>query len=189
MTAIRDRYMYLRPVVPADYPNLYEWSRTAGIGDRWRFHGQMPSYDDFVGTLFLGILEHKVVVTRADDKAVGLLTAYNADHRSGTCFLSAVSSPEFLSKGLVPLGAAVFTDSIFDSWPMRQIYLEIFSYNLPVLNSVLARIAKEEACLKDDLFWEDAYYDRLIFSIERQRWCEEIRPLLTADSAMLRKLT
>jgi RimJ/RimL family protein N-acetyltransferase len=189
MTAIRDRYMYLRPIVPDDFANLYEWSATSGIGDRWRFHGEMPSYDRFVETLFFGVLEHKVVVTRADNKAVGVLTAYNADHRSGTCYLSAVSSPAFLSKGLVPLGAAVFADSIFDSWPMRHIYLEIFSYNLPVLNSVLVRIAKEEACLKDDLFWDDAYYDRLIFSIERERWCEEVRPLLIADAATLRTLT
>src|SRR4051812_42558946 len=108
MTALRDRYIHLRAIVPDDFPVIYKWCETSGIGDRWRFHGDAPSFDEFVQTLFLGVLEHQVVVTKADNKAIGVVTAYNADHRSGTCFLSAISSPEYLAKGLVPLGVAIF---------------------------------------------------------------------------------
>jgi RimJ/RimL family protein N-acetyltransferase len=183
--SLSERYVHLRPIVPGDYQRIYDWTKVPGVGDCWRYHSAAPPPHRFIETLFQGLLEHCVIVKPSTAEPIGLVSAYNPDLRSGTCFVSLMSAPEWLSRGVTVVGAGAFIDRMFLDWPMRKIYLEVFSYNLSRLGRIAPRIGRLEATFKEDLLWNGEWHDRLIYAVDRQSWCREWRDVIHGPTSNL----
>jgi RimJ/RimL family protein N-acetyltransferase len=171
MRSTTDGRVALRAVVPDDYERLYQWASTPGTGDRWRFPNVVPSYDDFVAQLWAGVLEQAMACSATTGEPMGLLTAYNADLRSGSCYVALVQDPQFRHSGALLVGAGLFLNELFGDWgTLRFVRVEYFSYNESVFGRLLTTVAELDGVLRDDLLWDGVLYDRILGSISREAW-------------------
>ncbi len=160
----------LRPVVPQDLPDIYRWVVTPGLGDRWRYQDHIPDLDGFVKGFHLGALDQRLVLPAEHGVPAGLVTAYNANHRSGTCYVAALSSVPGRLSPTLGLGVGYFVESLFREWRFRKVYAEVYSYNQGPIAAILKRVGSCEAVLRRDLRWGDDYFDRHILSVTAAQW-------------------
>ena len=127
------RWVTLRPVRPADYDLIRAAELSDDLGVRWRHAGSTPSPEAFAHSLWAGVLAQFLVVGSADQRMLGLVSAYDPDLRSGTCsvgFARFVAGGE-ASPGLVE-GVLLLADHLFSHWPFRKLYGETTEFNLPM---------------------------------------------------------
>jgi RimJ/RimL family protein N-acetyltransferase len=158
----------LRALWPGDYDALYIMSKVPGVGDRWRFHDHAPSFDEFVETLWTGVLEQSVI--HADDSIVGLVSAYAPDLRNGACQIGLVTAPDFLQQPHALYGAGQFISRLFRDWPLRLLHFQVYGYNYAALGPALSRFAQLSGRLRDDLRWRGELHDQYIFTVTREAW-------------------
>ena len=139
---------------------------------RWRLHGGHPSPHDFIDQLWNGLLVMFVVEKIQDGSAIGILSAYHADHRNGHCRVAGARlnldgsmDTSFMS------GLAIFFDYLFAGWPFRKLYLETPEFNLAQFASAVDRgLLAVEARLADAVFLLDRYWDVLFLVVTRDMW-------------------
>ncbi|MHB8245758.1 MAG: GNAT family N-acetyltransferase [Acidimicrobiales bacterium] len=158
---------HLRPLLPAYYADLYELSLQDEIVLRWRNRGQIPPYEAFVQSLHSGVLAQFVVATAQDNRLRGLVVAYNANHRDGTISLGAIGKPG--SGPLVVEGVLLLARYVLAYWPFRILHLEVADYNVGQFASAIRDgLLVEEGRLRDAIFFDGGYWDRVILSIARE---------------------
>ena len=167
----------LRAVAPDDMEPLYAWLTESDVADRWRYHGRRPAFDEFVNDLWFGVHEQDLIISRESGERIGLVSAYNADMRSGTCYVALVSAPSYTGSGLAVEGMVLFTANLFREWPFRKVHFEVYGYNDELVRG-LAKRTTLEARLIDDLRWQDAFHDRYIFTADRDQWLDSYWPTL-----------
>jgi RimJ/RimL family protein N-acetyltransferase/acyl carrier protein len=160
----------IRPVLPNDRQRLYEWTIHPNNCVRWRFRGGIPDPTEFERSLDAGVLVQFITTRKETVEAVGLVTAYNANHRDGHVFVSALCDPRYQSSGLLIEGFALLIDYLFLNWPFRKIYLESMEFNLGQYANSLGRLLIEEGRLKDHVFYDDRYWDLVTAALYRADW-------------------
>lgn len=177
------RHVQLRPVTQADY----HWLRIAELAEdvapRWRHRGATPGPEAWAGTLWAAVLAQFIVVPVGEPaQALGMVSLHDVDlrnrtgHFSASTFLPATPSPAFL------MGAALFVDYIFSYWNLRKLYLEVVEFNLPQFASEVGRTVEIEARLRDFVYFNGRYWDKLILAITRERWMEQGHPVALLES-------
>ena len=155
-------------------PQDLDWLRAAETGEflafRWRLHGAHPSPGEFVEQLWRGALA-LFVVERAGTP-VGVLSAYQADHRNGHCRVAAARlDPDGSMDTSFMSGFGLFLEYLFAGWPFRKLYLETPEFNLGQFASAVDRgIFRVEARLEEFVFLADRYWDVLFLSVDRDSW-------------------
>ena len=67
-------------------------------------------------------------------------------------------------------GAALFIDLVFETTPLRKLYVEVPEHNLAEMGSLLDNAFVEEARLPDHEFYKGGYVDMIYASMSRQFW-------------------
>jgi hypothetical protein len=163
----------LRPLVPADYPVIHEMAQTPGVGDLWRFRDHVPPLPAFIEGLWRGVLLQTVICAGPSSEVIGLVSAYNADFRSGTCELAIVQRPDVGFRGVALAGVGAFLGGLFANWPFRYVVLEVYGPSLGSFASALDRVGTRRGMLRADLCWRGELYDKHIFTIDRS-WGERL---------------
>jgi RimJ/RimL family protein N-acetyltransferase/acyl carrier protein len=158
----------LRPVDPGDIPYLYRLATDGETGARWRYRGATPDPKAFAAQLYEGVLAQFIVERSADGTPVGMVCAYNANHRDGFVYLAGVSEPALQGTGLAPEGLVLLADHVFGNWSFRKIYFESASFNYEQFASGADVYFREEARLKDHTFYRGRYWDLVIGSLTRE---------------------
>src|SRR5262249_5736243 len=68
------------------------------------------------------------------------------------------------------IATALFMDWLFQSLPLRKVYQEAYGYNAGVLRMWRKIGLIEEGVLKEDRYWNGAYWDLHIFALYREAW-------------------
>ncbi len=157
----------LRPVGPRDYDFLFSIGTAPENIHRWRFRSAPPSPDQFAQTLYQGVLVQYLGVRRSDAKPIGLASLYNADLRSGTAWLSTILAPAFEAQGWALEMVGLFLRYCFDSWPLRQIYMEMLEFNYERIAAGRGRLFEVEGCLKEHEFLDGKYWHKYFLTIRR----------------------
>lgn len=161
----------LRPLGADDL----DWVREAETGEylalRWRLRGAHPNPRDYADQLWTGTLA-LFAVERSGGEPIGILSAYQADHRNGHCRVAAAQLQQDTSMDTSFLaGLALFLDYLFTGWPFRKLYFETPEYNLAQFASAVDRgLMRQEARLEDFVFLADRYWDVLFLSTTRDAW-------------------
>ena len=64
-------------------------------------------------------------------------------------------------------GVYRFFSHLFDSYPIRKVYCQTYAYNWRVLHLLEAAGFVKEGCFQDFTWWQDRYWDMLVYSLER----------------------
>jgi hypothetical protein len=83
------------------------------------------------------------------------------------------------------VGFLQLIDHVFKHWSFRKLYCDIPGYNADQFSGVLRRHLVIEGTLRNHLFYDGEFWDRLTCAIYRDSWIDDIRPrfnkLLTAQ--------
>lgn len=164
------RNLRLRPVQAGDYALLNETMLSPGYLHGWRYRGSTPSPEDFVRSLWSGVLCQFIAERRTDRTPVGLVSAYNANHRHRFAYLSLLSFPRYRGTGLLFEAVGAFIDYLFRTWEFRKLYSEVLSCNLPQFSSALGRYAVEEACLSRHEWHDGKFLSLHVLAVYREDW-------------------
>jgi len=167
----------LRAVRATDDPMLYELMQADG-GAFLRRRGSGPSPRAFAAELRRGVLEQQIVVDRATDAPIGLVTARDADMRRGIAYLELVLDPQVHGRGWPFEAVMLFIDHLFRSWPLRKLHAEVIGSHVEDIASGLGRFFVEEGCLAAHEYVDGVWVDLHILSLFRERWERDAPRLL-----------
>lgn len=170
--ALGNGHVRLRALGPHDL----DWLRAAETDEflafRWRLRGGHPSPSDYVEQIWGSALAVFVVEQAADGRPIGIVSAYQPDHRNGHCRAAAARLyPDGSMDTSFMAGISLFFEYLFTGWPFRKLYLETPEYNLGQFSSAVDRgILRVEARLEEFVFLADRYWDMLFLSVSRESW-------------------
>lgn len=170
MPVLSNGAVRLRALGPQDL----DWLRAAETDEflafRWRLHGAHPSPSEYVEQLWHGTLA--LFVVEKLGTPIGVLSAYQADHRNGHCRVAAARlAPDGSMDTSFMSGLCLFLEYLFAGWPFRKLYLETPEFNLSRFASAVDRgILRVEARLEEFVYLADRYWDVLFLSVDRNTW-------------------
>ncbi len=164
----------LWPVRPDDVEFLY-WIATCDQNAyRWRFRGNIPSFESFQSSLHTGVLAQFVVHSRDLGRKIGHVVAYDSDMSAGHVHLAAVMDPNFMYIGAGRDALRLFAGYLLETWSFRTIYAEVPSYLFELFESSASlnehlpfRVVGR---LPDYLFHQGRHFDMVILAITRDEF-------------------
>jgi RimJ/RimL family protein N-acetyltransferase/acyl carrier protein len=166
-----DDHVILRTIRHEDYDVLYSLLAVPEVALAMRSRGATPSPDDFAKNLWSNVFVQFGVCEIERPRLVGIVGIYNANHRNGTGYLSALSVVPALLTGVVLRGLAILIAYAFENWPFRKLYFESMESSFRHFGSVTG-LFEVEGRLRDFEFVDGAFQDVLICSISRNRVSE-----------------
>ena len=183
------RRITLLPVVPDHYQFLYELATSEEIGFRWRYGGQVPSYEVFVQQMWTGVLTQFLITQTESGRALGLTVAYNADLRNGHAYIAAVMDQHEVLPGSGVEANALFLDYLFTTWNFRKLYAEVLAFNLPQFSSGLGSAFQEEGVLREHHYYGGRFWDQHLVAYYRETWEREGARILERVRASAKRRT
>ena len=160
-----------RPVLPADYPRLYEIESDPETAMTWRYRDGMPPPDDYEPALWRQSQQIMVVEGRATGTVVGYLQLHDVDLRAGHGWFSLYAGPEHRGSGLVMEGLMAYCEWAFGEWPIRWLYAHSFEHNVHAFESGLRRgEAVRLGVLRNRMVVDDQPTDVHVIGISRESW-------------------
>ena len=171
---LSDERVRLRALGPDDLDWLRAAETGAWLSFRWRLHGAHPHPQEYAEQIWAGTLALFVAESATDARPLGILSAYQPDHRNGHCRVAAARLESSGSADALFLaGLTMFFDYLFSGWPFRKLYLETPEFNIAQFRSALDRgVLQLEGRLREYVFLADRYWDVLFLSVSRQSWAE-----------------
>lgn len=166
---LRSRHVELAPVVRDEYAFLYDLAVAEGVGGRWRLRGLVPSPEEFVQTVNLGVKTQFIVRHRADAARLGHVVLYGYDERGCYGYLAGAMLPKIWRTGLPVEAMFLFAVHCFSVFPLRKAYFEVPEFNLGDIESALDRILVQEGKLSDHVYADGRYWDMWILALSRDR--------------------
>jgi hypothetical protein len=169
----------LRPLEPRDYPLLRRQELDEQLAFRWRHHGRHVAPDEYMAGLWNDALAHFIVESTVSSKALGIVSAYNANMETQTVYVGiAKFDAEFTFVSPMVGAAGLLFDYLFTGWPLRKIYLETAEYNYGQFDGGLGWLFLEEARFREHVFLRDRFWDLIVVALWRDSWLKYREELL-----------
>lgn len=172
--SLMSRRLLLRPIVPGDYPFLYQLATAPTEAYHWRFRGRQPSFDDFVRSLYSDVFMQYLIVRRHDGRPLGLAVCYRADHRSRHAFIALQGVPMLQGTGALIDAGRLFVDFLFRCYEFEKLYAECPEFNITRFTSALGGLLVEEGRLRGHERMFGRSWDLHMLALYRRTW--EQRP-------------
>jgi hypothetical protein len=176
---LRGRHVYLRPVAQDDYGLMRAVDLSEELGVRWRFRGATPSMEQWVqsgGAQFAQF----VVIRSSDHVRLGTTTLYQQNFQDEHAYFALASFTGAKRNPLLMLGAALFIQYVFTCWNFRKLYMELPEYNLAQFESGVGTLFELEARLREHMYFDGRFWDKVILALYRRTWEERSGRLLEA---------
>jgi RimJ/RimL family protein N-acetyltransferase len=161
----------LRPVLPADYPRLYEIESDPTTAMTWRYRGELPAPEEYEPALWRQTQQIMVVEGRSSGLVVGYLQLHDLDLRAGNGWFSLYSGPEHRGSGLVMEGLMAYCEWAFANWPIRWLYAHSFAHNVANFEHGMRRgEAVRLGVLKERMIIAGEPTDVHVIGIARDNW-------------------
>jgi hypothetical protein len=170
--SLRNNYLYLRAVVPEDYPYLYLVETSSSMAARWGLRGATPAYQEWIQQRSAGVLAQFMVIDANGDSRIGLVTVFSADFQDAHAHLAALSFDPDGNSVMMMLGLGLFVDYVFKCWNLRKLYLDTAEYNYAQFASGAGKFFEIEGRLKGHHYFDGKWWDHLILAIFREQWPE-----------------
>jgi hypothetical protein len=169
MIAINDPWLRLEPVRPADYEALFRTEMAWSQGSAWRFGGATIDFRSYVSSFWLNVLG-ACAVRRHDGSLLGMVTAYDPDHRNGTVWIMAMAVPSAQGSGLLLVGLSHLITELFHNWPFRVVLAESKAPAYAQFRSSTRRAVVEQGRLTRHLLIDGEFRDLFYLAINRETW-------------------
>lgn len=160
----------LRPVLPRDIELMYTAATSPERGQRWRFRGETPSYDQFQAQMWNNQRCH--FIAEVGERPFAYFAGYDLSLKSRHCYLAILSLSGSPTEGRVFLGSFLFIEHLFRSFELRKLYIEVAGYNLDTVLGGPQTLFDIEGVLTNHEEWHGQLWDNYIGAVSRARWDE-----------------
>jgi RimJ/RimL family protein N-acetyltransferase len=160
------RHTRVRPVAPDDYEWLFKVALHTPAGSRWRLHGAIPTYEQFMATMLAGAKATCVIEDAAGD-LLGMVQLWHHDELSRHAQLTAFLSPDAEGRGWPLEGVLLFVDYAFAAYDLRKLYVEALEPELESYRSLVGTVLREEGRLRDHQYLFGRYVDGYLLAMYR----------------------
>lgn len=171
---VEGRAVALRPVLEQDYPTLYSWRVDADFVSLWVTGGRrIPTYNQYLPEL-KQFLAEGITLLAVDNRSGhpgGFLRAYNLNPVDGWTWTQMYMTPLVRKRPFwIGEAAALFAHYLFEMFPLRKLYFEVFEYNIQSL-----RLCERLGCrpcgrFPDHIWYGDKMWDSVLFTLTRKDW-------------------
>jgi acyl carrier protein len=165
---LRARHVYLKPVMPSDYPFLQALETAGDPASRWQHRGVTRSPDEWAQTLWSGVLAQFIVVGVTSNKPIGRVVAYQPNFQDRYAYFAAMRFEPKDRSPMMILGITLFLRYVFSYWEFEKLYMEVPEYNFSQFSSGLGRFFEIEGRLRGHLKVGTRAWDQLIVAIYRE---------------------
>jgi len=152
----------LVPMTAADEPAALRLHTEGGALTSYRLRGQLPSPDAFRRFLWDRVLVQHLVVSGSD--VLGMVTAFEADHRNRHAHVAAIAAPSHRATGLVPWALLRFVEELFAAFDLRKLYAEVLQPNLESFRSGVGHRFAIEGRLRGHEYVDGTYVDLVVLA-------------------------
>ncbi|MFZ9230665.1 MAG: GNAT family N-acetyltransferase [Ilumatobacteraceae bacterium] len=161
----------IRPVVPADYPQLHEIESDPTTRATWRYKDGVPPLEAYEEALWRQTQAIWVVIGRDTGRVNGYLQLHDVDLRAGHGWFSLYASPTTRGSGFVMEGLMAFCESVFSEWPIRWIYAHSLEQNVGAFESGIRRgDAVRLGVMHNRMIIDGVLSDVHVIGISRDNW-------------------
>jgi RimJ/RimL family protein N-acetyltransferase len=109
-------------------------------------------------------------VIEAAGQPVGLVFDYDRALEDGHTKVTTLLEDARTGHGSGVIATALFVGWLFQALPFRKVYMDVYGYNAGVVR-ILRKVGfAEESVLKENRFWDGAYWDLHVLSLTRAGW-------------------
>ena len=118
---------------------------------------------------------------------VGFVISYGYSANDGHIKVMEYIEGKFRQCGYGGIAILNFLDMLFKHYNFRKIYTEVYSFNDASINSHLVAGFEEEARLKDYRYYNNSYWDFIIYSVTKERFYEKVGATMNKLMSMVDK--
>ena len=135
----------------------------------WRYHGHIPTVDQFQHDLWSGVHTQFAVRTPTVEFA-GMVVCYDLEPNHRFAKIATIISEQ--SRGIGTHATALFVRYLFQQADLRKLYFEVPDFNLERVGPLLSRFSRERSELSEHFFAHGAWRSLVTFGI----WREDVEP-------------
>jgi RimJ/RimL family protein N-acetyltransferase len=177
---LTSRGITLRQVTEDDLPFLFGLFVDPCRSHLWMcgrtVHDERSFHEAWIGWS-TGMMGAKYLVEAAN-RPIGLVFDYDRTIIDGFTKVTALLNEESVGLGGGVVATGLLVDWLFQHLPLRKVYMEVYSYNRPVVRMLRKAGLLEEGQLRGARFWNEEYWDVHIFAVERRGWPDVRRRFL-----------
>ncbi len=160
-----------------DFEWYYRLSTSLDSLLRWRFYGSPPTREQFAQLINVSVHCQFVAEIKNGnsniDPRIGVVVSYNYDNVNNVTYLGVITNQKKRPLGIVI--STIFIEYLFNTWPLRKIYLEMPEFNVTNIKSGIDRFFVEESRLKNHFYSLNKYHDYLTFAIYKEDFFESFQ--------------
>jgi RimJ/RimL family protein N-acetyltransferase len=168
------RGVSLRPIIDDDLPFLFRLFADPGRCHLWMHcrrvydeAGFRQAWSAWAAETMAG----KFIIELAG-RPVGLVFDHDRTLEDGCTQVTALLDVARTGHGVGIVGAALLVDWLFQTVPLRKVYMKVYAFNAAVVR-ILRKVGfAEEGVLKEERYWDGRYWDMHIFALHRADWPE-----------------
>lgn len=124
-------------------------------------------FSDWMTQNFKGYWHDYFVVETKSRTILGFVYSYEFNFRNDTCKICICINMRYREYGIGAIAGSWFIEYLFNHYPLRKIYAEVFDFNASSLNMAKEFGFQEEGCLRDVCWHQGDWHDQYILSMER----------------------
>lgn len=133
------------------------------------YHNDTISFQKWLNSALVDRI-NDFMVFRDNGKFLGIAYSYEFHPLEGHTRMTIAVKEEYISTGIGCLSATRFLEYLFKNYALRKVYMNVYDYNNNSIKSLESLGLREEARLKEYHYYNNNYYDMVIFSISRQEY-------------------
>ena len=162
----------LRPAAWDDLELFYKWRSDIAELHLWSMLRRVTSLKEFepeFDRLLAGNATFVVVLKETGGEA-GFVQAYGFNLEQGWASFMMYMDRACRAPGVTLEAGLLLMSYLFDSFPLRKLYAEVFEYNTESERILLRLGFVEEARLREHVWYRDRYWDHLRLALYREKW-------------------
>ena len=181
--SLRGKRILLRPPDDSSISYLYQWELELSSKYLWTENCSIPDgyhfRDDFVHQLKSHYHVFLMVYIIGQETPAGFIYSYNFNRTDGFLHTTIFIAQEHRAQLIGAEAGVLFHDYLFQYYPLRKVYSNVFSYNQTSLDFLLSAGFVVEGELKQHRYFCGAYHSMFTLALYRDEFYRKSESLLT----------
>ena len=149
----------LLPLLPDFLDELYALETSPDVLHSWRLRGTVPPRRDYEASLWRGVADQRVVLSRSTGALLGLVQLYNVDPWLRHGWVSVIAGARTRGQGTALEGLMVFAEHCFGHWGLQRLLAYSLDTNFAAFRSGPGRNFEHAGVLRDRVLLEGEPHD------------------------------
>lgn len=133
------------------------------------YHNDTISFQKWLNSSLVDEINDFMVFTE-NKNFLGIAYSYKFHSLEGHIRMTVAIKEEYISTGAGAKITTQFLGYLFKNYALRKVYMNVYDYNNNSIKGLKSLGINEEARLKEYHYYNNQYYDMVIFSISRKEY-------------------